>query len=140
MCAFMGFASKSKFGNRKIKNQFGEFDSKLEYERWWYLHELEKKGVLTDLSRQTSFELIPTQYETIERVGKKGQQLKPKQMVAEHSCCYKADFTYFIGDKLVVEDTKSKATRTPEYIIKRKLMRMKGFTIREITKPTEDIC
>ena len=33
---------------------------------------------------------------------------------------------------MVVEDVKSEATRTPEYIIKRKLMRQNGYVIREV--------
>ena len=47
------------------------------------------------------------------------------------SVTYVADFVYFEGDKLIVEDTKG--FRTKDYIIKRKLMRyLLGINIKEV--------
>ena len=47
---------------------------------------------------------------------------------------YRADFTYRERDgRLVVEDVKSKPTRTREYLIKRKLMKeRRGIDITEV--------
>lgn len=93
---------------------------------------LEKAGQITDLQEQVPFELIPAQYVTIERTGRKGQPLKPKKKCLERACTYIADFVYTTkeGEK-VVEDTKG--VRTPDYIIKRKLMLEKyGIKIKEI--------
>lgn len=46
---------------------------------------------------------------------------------------YTADFSYKFGGKLVVEDVKSKPTRTKEYLRNRKFMRSKfGIDIQEI--------
>lgn len=46
---------------------------------------------------------------------------------------YTADFSYKFGGKLVVEDVKSKPTRTKEYLRNKKFMRSKfGIDIQEI--------
>lgn len=46
---------------------------------------------------------------------------------------YTADFSYKFGGKLVVEDVKSTATRTKEYLRNRKFMRSKfGIEIQEV--------
>ena len=85
---------------------------------------LERAKQISDLRLQVEFELIPNQYATEKRYGKNGKQLKDKQVLLERKCCYVADFVYVDNNtgETIVEDTKSEATRTPEYIIKRKLM------------------
>lgn len=78
------------------------------------------------------YELIPAQYETYERYGKKGQRLKDGVRLLEKSVCYVADFVYTIAEtgENVVED--SKGVRTKDYIIKRKLMlAVHGIRIKE---------
>lgn len=46
---------------------------------------------------------------------------------------YTADFSYRFGGKLVVEDVKSKPTRTKEYLRNKKMMRSKyGIDIQEV--------
>lgn len=97
--------AKNKFGNVKV---YG-YDSKKEMRRHQELILLERAGQIQDLKTQVKFELIPHQTEG----GK----------VKERAVNYIADFTYLENGKLIVEDVKSPATRTPEYIIKRKLMR-----------------
>lgn len=92
---------------------------------------LEKAGAITDLQRQVKFVLIPAQYETFERYGKKGQRLKDGQRCIEKECAYVADFVYTENGKKVVEDTKG--FRTKDYIIKRKLMLwVHGIRIKEV--------
>ena len=100
------------------------FDSKHEANRYCELRLLQKGGAISDLQLQVEFVLIPNQYVTEKRYGKNGQPLKDKQVLLERKCSYIADFCYIdnaTGEQ-VVEDTKSPITRTPEYIIKRKLM------------------
>ena len=64
---------------------------------------LEKAKAIQDLKTQVSFPLIPkTKY---------GREIK-----------YVADFAYYEDGKLVVEDTKSPATKTPVYRLKKRLM------------------
>ena len=82
------------------------FDSRKEANRYIELSSLEKVGKVSDLQCQVKFELIPSQ-----RINGK---------VAERACHYIADFVYMENGQKVVEDTKG--FKTPEYIIKRKLM------------------
>jgi Protein of unknown function (DUF1064). len=96
------------------------FDSQREARRYQELRWLLRTGVITDLKMQVPFELIPSQ-----SIGGK---------VVERPVKYVADFVYTTEDGLrVVEDVKSPATRTPQYIIKRKLMLQKfGIRVREV--------
>ena len=102
----------SKYGNRRS----GGFDSQLERGRYNELLLLERAGKISELRRQVKYELIPNQY-------KDGKCLYRK-------VTYVADFTYIEDGALVVED--SKGFKTPEYIIKKKLMYMiHGIIIKE---------
>ena len=108
---------KSKYHSRKITRDGMTFDSMKEYRRYCELLLLERAGAITDLQRQVKFELIPAQ-----RIDGK---------VAERACSYVADFVYMENGKKVVEDTKG--FRTPDYIIKRKLMLwVHGIRIKEV--------
>jgi hypothetical protein len=96
-----------KFGNKKTNG----FESKKEAKRAQELQLMEKIGLISNLEYQVPFELIPKQE-------------------GERSVVYKADFTYFEDKKLVVEDAKG--FKTPEYVIKRKLLLWRyGIRIRE---------
>lgn len=100
------------------------FDSRKEANRYCELKLLERGGVIKDLRMQVEFILIPNQYRTEKRYGKNGKELKEKQVLLERKCSYIADFVYTLNEtgETVVEDVKSDATRTDDYIIKRKLM------------------
>lgn len=124
-----------KYNNTKCVVDGIQFDSKHEANRYCELRLLQKGGAISDLRLQVEFELIPNQYATEKRYGKNGKPLKDKQVLLERKCCYVADFCYTdnaTGEQ-VVEDTKSPITRTPEYIVKRKLMLFRyGITIKEV--------
>lgn len=126
----------SKYYNVKTKTTDGQvFDSMKEARRWEQLLMLQKAGKINHLQRQVPFELLPNQYETIERYSKRGDRLKDGTKLVERKIDYVADFTYFDADTgvLTVEDTKSKATRTKDYIIKRKLMyAIHGIKVKEV--------
>ena len=129
------------------------FDSRKEARRFAELSLLEKGGHIKDLRRQVVYELIPAQYKDVPdgiytRGALKGQP-RYKTVCVERAVKYIADFVYMLREKYetvsggvpvvlerwreVVEDTKSDATRTPEYIIKRKLMRyLKNIEITEV--------
>ena len=115
---------KSKYFNKKTMSLDGSvFDSRKEARRWGELSLLLRAGKITDLDRQVKFELIPAQYETYERYGKNGQRLKDGTRLVERAAIYTADFVYTDENGTrVVEDTKSQATRTEAYILRRKLM------------------
>lgn len=93
------------------------YDSKFEAARHQELKLLERAKMVSDLRRQVKFELIPKQ---------KG----------ERACCYIADFVYTEDGRKIVEDTKSPAMRTKDYVIKRKLMKQKypEYEFREVVK------
>ena len=125
----------TKYNATKVTIDGHTFDSRKEANRYCELKLLEKGNVIRDLRLQVEFELLPNQYATEERYGKNGRRLKPKEVLLERRCCYVADFVYDDNrtGETVVEDTKSKATRTPEYIIKRKLLLYRyGIRIKEV--------
>lgn len=109
----------TKFGNKIIETEDGKFDSKREWKRWCELKLLQRGNIISDLKRQVPFVLIPSQKDA--NTGK----------VIEREVKYVADFVYTMDGKTVVEDTKG--MRTPEYIIKRKLMlKEHGIRIEEV--------
>ena len=108
------------------------FDSRKEAARYQELKLLEKAGEIEDLKLQVKYILIPMQREE-DTVGTRGGIKRGK--VIERECSYIADFVYKDpkSGETVVEDTKSPATRTTEYIIKRKLMlHVHGIRIKEL--------
>lgn len=112
-----------KYHNRKTEVNGIVFDSKHEAERWIELRYMERAGLIYELQRQVPFVLIPKQVDEV--TGK----------VLEREAKYIADFTYRDRNthKLVVEDTKSKATKTKDYILKRKLLLYRhGLQIKEV--------
>lgn len=100
---------RSKYGNRKT----GGYDSKRESRRAADLKMLEKIGAISHLQEQVKYEVIPKQE-------------------GERAAHYIADFVYVRDDgELIVEDTKG--FRTPDYVLKRKLMKkVYGITIVEV--------
>lgn len=108
----------SKYRNRKVTVDGMTFDSNREAKRWQELRTLEWAGLISDLQRQVSFPLIPSQK------GKDGK-------VLERSLKYIADFVYTQCGETVVEDVKG--VKTEAYKIKRKLMLwIHGIRIREV--------
>ena len=95
------------------------FDSQKEARRYDELTALERAGQIRELRMQVDFTLQEAYNDG------KGQRVRAIR--------YRADFTYmkqsFVDRDgewqwaLVVEDVKSRATRTKEYILKRKLMK-----------------
>jgi len=111
---------RSKYGAIKQQVMGITFDSKAEARRFMELKALEGAGQITHLELQKKFLLLPSK--------------RNADGYLERETSYVADFVYVdnSGDT-IVEDTKSPATRTPEYVIKRKLMlHVHGITIREI--------
>lgn len=105
---------RNKYGAVKS----GGYDSRREHDRAMQLRLWLRAGLISDLREQVKFVLIPTQRD------KDGSLL-------ERECSYRADFVYTRDGQTVVEDTKG--VRTPEYIIKRKLMlHVHGISISEV--------
>ena len=123
---------RSKYNAKKTVLDGITFDSKKEARRWQELKLLEKAGKISNLQRQVPYELIPKQTEKVVRYSAKtGKRLQDGEKALERAVCYVADMVYTQDGKTIVEDTKG--VRTPEYIIKRKLMLYRyGIKIREV--------
>ena len=107
----------SKYHAKKIEAEGQTFDSRKEYRRWCALRLLERAGAITDLRRQVKYVLIPAQYGP-STVGPRGGVKRGPLL--ERECAYIADFVYQKDGETVVEDVKG--VRTPEYVMKRKLL------------------
>ena len=110
---------KSKYGAKKTTVGDLQFDSKKEARRYMELSLLEDAGKISYLQRQVKYVLIPAQREPV-TIGPRGGIKQGK--IIEREVAYIADFVYYDNEtrETIVEDTKG--FRTPEYIIKRKLM------------------
>lgn len=107
----------SKYNSRKTVVDGITFDSAKEAQRYRELTLLEKAGVISGLTRQQAFTLLPNQ--------------KIDGKVVERAVKYVADFCYYRDGEYIVEDTKG--FRTADYIIKRKLMLYtQGIQIKEV--------
>lgn len=127
---------RRKYGNIIVKHEGETFASKDEWQRWVFLKDAEAKGMIRGLRKQVSFILIPTQYK--EEVIHLKTKDKIVRRVAEREITYIADFVYYKGDELVVEDFKGFPDQ--KYPLKRKMMLyFNGIAIREVRKPTEPV-
>jgi len=105
---------RNKYGNTKTVVDGQKFDSAKEARRYQDLKLMFHYGKIGSLYVQPRF---------------------PLEVNGQLICTYVADFQYLNLKtlKVVVEDVKSKATKTPAYQIKKKLMlAIHGIEIREI--------
>ena len=132
---------KAKYGNIKTEVDGIKFDSQKEARRYEQLKAAVAAGAITQLRLQADFTLQDAY------TADTGERIRAIR--------YRADFTYRVKaagydlipavnwqdieywrslrpGELVVEDVKSKATRTKDYILKRKLMADRGYSIREV--------
>lgn len=111
--------TQKKYHNEPDTRGEIRFDSRKEARRYDALLLMLRAGKISDLKLQPQFTLHEA-YTTPE--GKRVQAIR-----------YQADFSYVKDGRLVVEDVKSKATKTRVYGIKKKLMREKfGIEITEV--------
>lgn len=113
---------KNKYNAQKTDLEGITFDSKGESEHYANLKLLERAGVISDLKLQPRFLL----QEGFTYNGHKERKIE-----------YVADFEYFRDGRRIVEDYKSKATKTPIYRLKRKMFLFKygkSIIFREVEK------
>lgn len=111
--------SPTKYRNERTERGALRFDSQKEARRYDELMTMLRAGLITDLRLQPQFTLQESY------VTETGQRIRAVR--------YTADFSYRFGGRLVVEDVKSTATRTKEYLRNRKFMRAKfGIDIQEV--------
>lgn len=133
---------RNKYGNTRFFTEDGErWDSKKEHNRWLFLKEAEKKGLISNIRRQVTYELIPSIKETyIEHLKTKD---KIKERVVQRPITYTADFVYKKDGMDVAEDVKASpnmAALDKAFLLKEKLFRWKfGYPIKRVYKPTDEI-
>lgn len=112
---------KQKFGNKKVVLEGATFDSVKEARRYRELKILERAGEIKELQTQYAFVLAESVRFSNE----------PRKKPAVK---YVADFVYRVGDKLIVEDVKSAATRKEKYFRLKKhlMMSVHGIEISEV--------
>ena len=128
---------RQKYGNSKIKNTYGTFDSQLEFARFVFLSNRQKEGEISDLRRQVEYLLIPAQYGTeIRHLKTKDKEVR---VLLERPCSYIADFVYERNGKTIVEDCKgAKEIITETAKIKKKLLLwVHGIELRYIFSATQ---
>jgi ribosomal protein S8 len=110
-----------KYRNNKVVIDGIEFDSRKEAQRWAVLKLMLAAGQISDLQRQVAFELAPA----ARLLG--DSKMKP-------AIRFIADFTYLRDGEIVIEDTKSIATKNlPVYRIKKHLMKtVHGLDVHEV--------
>lgn len=119
--------SYCKFKNKKTVVNGIEFDSKKEANRYKELIQMVEAGCIHNLRLQECYELIPKAALNTPRLGKNG-----RMAYCERAVVYRADFSYKNHNgQEIVEDVKG--VKTPEYIIKRKLMKYRyDIEVKEI--------
>ena len=75
-----------RFKPQKVENEYGAFDSKSEYERYLLLLDMERNGLITDLKRQVTYELLPKQTKIVRKELK--TKVKEVVKVAEQDMKY----------------------------------------------------
>jgi hypothetical protein len=110
-----GPAKRAKYGNRRVQHEGRTFDSIRELKRYLDLAILQAAGEIADLECQPVYEL---------------------HAVGGQKCgSFRPDFRYCVvkTGEVVVEDVKSRATRTTAYMMrKRWLLAEHGVRIQEI--------
>lgn len=114
-----GSQGAAKYHNERAERNGIKFDSRKQARRYDALMVMLQAGIISDLRLEPQFTLQESY------VTETGERIRAVR--------YTADFSYRFGNKLVVEDVKSAATRTKEYLRNRKFMRSKfGIDIQEI--------
>ncbi len=92
---------RNKFNAIKQIYKGLKFDSKKELNRYLELEKLYKLGIIKDLELHPKYDLMVNGV----KIGR-----------------YTADFKYIHNDETVVEDVKSKITKTRDYILRKKIL------------------
>ncbi len=109
LCPCQSYEAPAKFNARRTTCREGHrHDSMREAQRCEDLHLLQKGGVISDLVVHPRFPLSAFRFE---------------DSCPEKVCDYEADSQYVENGRLVVEDVKSKPTKTALYQLKKRLMK-----------------
>lgn len=126
----------NKYGNRKVTNDEGTFDSVGEWRRWCFLKDAQIRGEIHGLRRQVTYKLVPPL-----RYFKK-VHLKTKDKLVERvwtrEVTYTADFVYEYMGETIVEDFKGMPN--DRWQMKKALMAfIHNIYVREVKRPNEPL-
>lgn len=135
------FARSGKYNAHRCEYKGIKFDSERERDRFIFLEDCQRRGVIADLKRQVWFTLIPDEYSDVD------VQLKTKTKTVQRRTFigvrYKADFVYYnVARKChVVEDVKASKNVIPkEFELKEKMMwYFHKIKIERVYKPNQAI-
>ena len=135
------FIRRGKYNNKKVERHGIKFDSDKEADRYDFLLDCQRRGLITDLKRQVQFTLLPDEYKEFPKQQKtKVKYVKKRVFIGVG---YRADFVYFHVAKQVhvVEDVKASPKMIPkDYQLKEKMMHsLLHIDIHRVYKPTEQI-
>lgn len=129
----------NKYKNEKVEFDGIKFDSKRERDRYMVLKDAERRGLISELKCQPTFELMPAIYhDEVKHLKTKDKIIKRCDQLA---ITYKGDFQYMKDGQLVIEDVKGSAFMVTEvFKIKEKMMfAIHGIKIKRVYKPTDEI-
>ena len=138
---FIAPKKDNKYKNEKVEFDGIKFDSKRERDRYMALKDAERRGLISELKCQPTFELMPAIYhDEVKHLKTKDKIIKRCDQLA---ITYKGDFQYVKDGKIVVEDVKSSkslAALDQKFLLKEKMMYyFHKIRIRRVYKPNEDI-
>lgn len=113
-----------RYFSSKVQFMGQTFDSKEELKAYLMLKDMERRGEISQLHRQVSFEIIP------QLLKKRILHLKTKDktewVVAVRQKVYTCDFLYREGDRIVILEVKNFFTKQArDYPLRRDLMARK---------------
>jgi len=127
---------RSKYGAKKVTIDGIKFDSATEGRYYEKYRDMEKAGLIQNLRRQVSYELIPAVWEEYDDVKhlKRGDKIVRKRRQKQRAITYIADFVFTKdGVEYVVDVKGGPRARTKEYLLKKKMMyALKGIEITEV--------
>lgn len=134
---------RSKYGNKQVVHDGITFDSIKEGERYLFLKEQQKKGVISNLQCHVKYELIPHQAHIVHRTKQLKTKLKEwdEERTLFLAINFTPDFVYERDGRTVAEDVKgSKFLTSKDFPLRQKLLYFRhGIYVHIITKATEPI-
>ncbi len=104
---------KNKYNAQKVELDGITFDSKKEARRYGELKLLAKAGEIGDLKCHPKFPFV---------IDGRKVLIRSAGYPNGRQASFKPDFSYWRGDEIVVEDVKSRATRTEAYALRKAIL------------------
>lgn len=132
------FKRNGKYNAHKVEYRGVKFDSERERDRFIFLEDCQRRGLIAELQRQVKFVLFADEYKDVVTHLKTKDRIDKR--LSYRGIKYVADFQYWHVARAchVVEDVKG--VTTPEYELKEKLMHfLKGIDVVRVTKPRQPV-